>query len=248
MRVVPRPLLLVVALLAASSAQAKGGVALALNLPDENAVHRDYASGIVAEASARWAMLSPQLEPSESAKCKAEQECLVKSAYVRGASHLLLVGVAGLGARDFVVSIQIIRVREGDRLVQEELLAYSDVHTAGVDARAAGRALAATRFASVPGLPPAGGDAVEEPPPPPSSGEELPSAPTWLGYAGLGALGLSAAAAGAATTVGAVGLFTRPPAVDENVVRVVGVTGAAAAALLFVGGAAAMVVDAYLHR
>lgn len=216
------------------------GVALALNLPDDDAVHREFASGIVEDASARWAMLSPQMPPTESATCRAEQACLLDKATLRGASHLLLVGVAGLGARDFVVSVQVFDVKS-----RQELLAYSDVHAAGADARVAGRSLGSAKLAGVQGLPPAGTVAPPDTPAPALAARESP--PTWLGFAGFGLIGAAAAVALTTSAFGMYDLQTRPLAVDPQNAQVIGIGAATAAAVIFVTGVGAIVYDAYVH-
>ncbi len=239
----------VVSPLALASAVRAEGVALALNLPDENPVHRDFASGVAAEAAARWQMMSPQLDPNASTECKAEQQCLLRSARLRGATHLLLVGVAALGARDFVVSIQVFDVK-----ASKELLAYSDVHAGGDDARATGREVALKQLASVRGLP-----AKEDAPPPsrapdvaaappPVVDEAIESPPTLLGYAGFGVMGGALVVAAATAGIGAWALFTRPSPVDPQVMQGVGIGGAVLAGALFTGGVGLVVADAYAHR
>ena len=124
------------------------GVALAVTLPEANPIHRDFAAGVVADAQERWTLLRPQLIPDEVDRCQAEEPCLLQLAQARGATHLLLIGVAGLGSAEFVVSIKLLDATSG-----EELASHSDLATPGRDPRGAGRRVAHKTFASAPGIP-----------------------------------------------------------------------------------------------
>ena len=70
--------LLVIIALAASSA--RGAVAVSVSLPDRNAVHRDFAAGVVDEARARFALLSPPLPAAEATDCGSDESCLTRLA------------------------------------------------------------------------------------------------------------------------------------------------------------------------
>lgn len=215
-----------------------GGVALALNLPDENPVHRDFAGGIVAEAASRWRMLRPQMEPNESVRCAAERTCLLKHAVLRGADHLLLVGVAALGPREFVVSIQVFEAATG-----KELLGYSDVQTAGEDARASGRRLAAAQLARVQGIPPQEPERVVEAPPPRNAPVEPVVLPRALGWAGVGTMGASVALGLATATFGFVALASGEPELPQGGLEAIAIGGAAATGALLAAGLGLVVTD-----
>jgi len=102
---------LAVAIVVASAAStANAQVALALTLTDQSPRHRDVAAGIVSRLADQWAFVHPPLAADEIALCRGERACTIKLAAARGASHLLMLGVAGLGPRDVVVTAQVIAV------------------------------------------------------------------------------------------------------------------------------------------
>jgi hypothetical protein len=143
------------------SAPAQASVALVVSIPDEDAVHREFASGLVADAYQRWEMLSPQLDPGVVTDCKSDDKCLLREATSREASHLLVVRVAALGPAEFVVSVRLLDESGG------QVIDASDLAAPGADPRAAGRGLGEKLFASVAGLAPA----------PPGQNEAIPPAP-----------------------------------------------------------------------
>lgn len=183
-----------------SPALAEGGVAVAVTLPDKSPVHRDFAAGMVAEAHARYAVLSPALTPEEVTACQVDETCLLSLAKRREASHLMLVGVASLGPTESVVSLRVLDAASGAEVVN-----LSDLAEPGTDPAAAGRELAARAFGGVTGLPPKG----EVQAPPEAEPVERPvSAPRrWTGLnplslVGWGVLGAGALGAGAALVAG----------------------------------------------
>ena len=97
--------LVVVSLLVSSSSAAQ--VAVALTLPDPNPTHRDIAAGVVDIVAERWELLSPALPANAVALCVGEVVCLQQLAEKHAATHLLIVGVAGLGAREAALSVQL---------------------------------------------------------------------------------------------------------------------------------------------
>lgn len=226
------------ALLVAEPAAA-AGVALALNLPDDNPVHREFAAGILTDAYARWDMMSPQLAPEEVDRCQAEERCLLQVAKERAASHLLIVGVAALGATDFVVSVKLL-----DTASSRELSSYSDLATPGKDPRLAGAQVAQRTFASVQGVPAATPvDPVPEPAP--------DTKPRYDGLSPVALAGWGIAGAGAVLTLGAAtvgGVGTLSPATlggREALEGFVSV-GAPLCAGVVVAGLSVVAVDAFL--
>lgn len=218
------------------------GVGLALNLPDANPVHRDFAAGIVADAYGRWDMLSPQLSPDEVERCQAEERCLLQVARGRDASHLLIVGVAGLGATDFVVSVKLLETAGG-----RELASYSDLGTPGKDPRQAGADVARKTFTRVSGVPAA--PQIASPELDPDPGAQV----AWDGLSPLALTGWGIAGAGAVMSVGAAavgGAATVDPALvggREQLASFVGV-GAPVCASVIAVGLGVVAVDAFLPR
>jgi hypothetical protein len=189
-------LCLLLASLVAPAARAE--VAVAVSIPDVNAVHRDFAAGIVDEARARFAVQSPTLRPREVAACSGDEKCIVELAARSNASHVLVVGIAAIGPAEFVVSLRLFDAASG-----ESLTGVSDVASPGRDPREAGRALAKQAFASVTGLPPPAPAPQEDPPPAPSA----PPDPRYSGVsplslAGWGIVGVSAVGAAGGVVVG----------------------------------------------
>lgn len=236
-------LIFLVLLALAGPARAEG-VALALNLPDANPMHRDFAAGIVSAAYERWRMLSPQLEPDEVVACQAEETCLLALAKGQGASHLLIVGVAGLGAADFVVSLKLLETKSG-----RELASFHDLATPGTNPRLAGATLAARAFEGVSGPPEPleGAGALKAGP-----SEKAPSAPkrydglSPLAIGGWSTLGVAGAVALTGLAIGGIGTFH--PALLGGPERLEALTLGTSLATggLVAAGLALVVVDAFL--
>ena len=174
-----------------------GGVAMVVNIPDDNAALRNVAAGAMDGAREQWGLLTPPIRPEEVEACGAVDVCLNNLARDRGASHLFIIGVASLGEGEAVVSFQMF-----DSL-GAELLAYTDVLKIGSDPRVAGKKLFEEQTAELTDLPKPG-KVTEQWPPPPE-----PIVETYLGLSamsltGLGFVGVGALAAGAALGVGAV--------------------------------------------
>lgn len=92
----------------ALTAPARAQVAVAAAIDGADVSQRSLASLVVGRASEQWSMLDPQLMPSATADCEAtDSRCLREVARKRGASHVLLVGVAPVGTRDHVVVVQL---------------------------------------------------------------------------------------------------------------------------------------------
>ena len=127
---------------------ASADVALAVKMPKDHPVHRDYLSGIIDVASARW-QLMPGFAPAEvKNKCPEKDEFCAKFAKSKGASHVLFLSAVELGASDFVVLIKIIDIEK-----KRDVLTYNDLATPGKEPRAEGKRVAETQFAKVSGLP-----------------------------------------------------------------------------------------------
>jgi hypothetical protein len=131
--------LIVVMLHVAQPAVAK--VALAVTTPDQNVRHREVAAGLVEALQARWDFLAPPLTADQVAPCAAELPCLHRLAVDRGADWLLAVGVAGLGTRGAIVTLQLVGPDGVSRLDDTAVLSGS------ADPRADGRQLAARLLA-----------------------------------------------------------------------------------------------------
>ena len=208
---------------------ARAQVAVAVTLPDNNPTHRDVAAGIVDAIDDGWLMLAPQLDPVEVAVCKTEFGCLLRSALSRGASHLLVIGIAGLGARDYVVSFQLYDAR-GTKLVDE-----NTVETASVSPVADGAGLA-LKLLRVPGIPKA--TTTTQPPVP-----TAPPGPSTLALTGM-ALVAGGGVVGFGTTVAALTLAVEPASAADRDELITGtVVATSLAVLLSAAGAVCVVVD-----
>jgi hypothetical protein len=219
---------------------ARADVALAVSLPDTNAVHRDFAAGVVDEAVSRFALLSPPLPPEDVTKCSTDDACLLLAAKRAGATHLLFIGVAAMGAADFVVSVRLFELENA-----KELASHSALAAPGRDPRAAGRKLGEQALASVTGLAP--------PRPPPVVEEEEPL-PEPVGYTGLGPVSLIGwGVTGLATVSAAVGVgfvlncqFQSPPEApcdSPDTVLAIGAAAGGFAALGYGAGLGLVAVD-----
>ncbi len=198
---------------------ARAQVAVAVTLPDNNPAHREVAAGLVEAVDDVWLMLEPQLDPVDVAVCQTESACLLGHALARHASHLLVIGVAGLGVRDYVVSVQLYDAH-GTKLVDENSVESASPNPADV-----GAALA-VKLLPWAGVPPA---RALVPPPPPG--------PSALGLTGM-ALVAGSGVVGVGLTIAAVSV--KPSVALQTSV----VVGSALAVVLGAAGAACVVVDA----
>jgi hypothetical protein len=215
-----------VAVLGASSA-ARAQLAVVTTLPEPDPGQRDVAAGIVAVAGERWQLLSPPLDPDVTAACKTDTACMLAAARAKGATHLLVVSVAGVGRRDHVVALQVL---DGTGRVLLDNTAIVAGGGAPVDVGAA----AAAPLARIDGPPraptrPAAVTATTT-----ATGTTTTSAWTVAGVALVAAGAATAAATTLATTTGAVP--------DDDAV-VVNVIGAAAGVTLGALGVLCVVVD-----
>ncbi|OGQ14110.1 MAG: hypothetical protein A2138_21465 [Deltaproteobacteria bacterium RBG_16_71_12] len=182
------------ALLPATLARAQ--LAVVPTHADDDPVQSWLVGAVVEAASSHWQMLSPQLLPGELGRCPANDvSCLGDIARRRGASHLLIVGVAPLGARDAVVSAQLFAVG-ADRPLFEGTVVQPGDSGDDDDGRSALRELIA-RLVATRGPPPA------RPRPAPAPVDPPDDEPGALGMTGMGALGAGAVGVGVTTVVAA---------------------------------------------
>ena len=231
----------------ACSGQHSPGVALAVNLPDNNAMHRDFAAGFAAVMAKRWRMLTPQLSPADTSACGAAPACLTRRARERGATQLFIVGIAALGQREFVVSIQLFDVGR-----PAAVFSYSDVASPGRDGRAAGTALAEQELPKIAGLPEAHDDgvggALVAPDPQAVRGG---GAPTWVTWTGVGLLGASAIAVATTAALniahfqGAAG--NDRAIADGSQTDDIAIAGGSVGVALGAAGLTLFIVDALMH-
>ncbi|MDP2344748.1 MAG: hypothetical protein Q8O67_27615 [Deltaproteobacteria bacterium] len=220
-------LLVVVGFAAVFPVSARAQVAVAVTLPDNNPTHRDVAAAIVNAVDDAWLMLSPQLDPVDVAVCKTEFGCLQRDALARGASHLLVIGVAGLGTRDYVVSFQLYDAR-GIKLVDE-----NTVQTASASPTVDGAGLASTLL-RVPSMPKALPVAVAP---------AVPPGPTNLALTGV-ALVAGGGVVGVATAIAALSLAVEPSSAANRDGLITGTIAATSfAVLLGAAGVGCIVVD-----
>jgi hypothetical protein len=95
-------------------------VAVVTTLPDLDPAARDVAAGLVGALCVPWRLLSPPLHPDATAVCGDDDACLVEQVRARRATHLLHVGVAGIGRRDHLVSVRVLDV--GGRVLWDETM------------------------------------------------------------------------------------------------------------------------------
>ena len=100
--------LMMLAGIAIGSPSSRAQVAVAVTFPDQNPTHRDLAAGIVEQLGKHWDFLAPPLAADDLALCRADVACLRPLASSHGASHLLLIGIAGLDAREAAVTARVI--------------------------------------------------------------------------------------------------------------------------------------------
>lgn len=211
-----------------SAAAAQAQVAVAVTIPENNPTLRDVAGGVVDVVDDEWDMLSPQLDPVDVAICKADAPCLQQKANERHASHLLVVGVAGLGTRDYVVSLQLYDAT-GKKLVDE-----NTVQSASPTPSSDGKMLA-EKLLQVPTVPKA--------PPPAPVAEPLPKPASTLAVTGVSLLGASAGVA-VVSTVAVLFLAVDDSSANDRAAIDTGALAAGAIVSgLAVGGVACVVFD-----
>lgn len=210
---------------AATTAHAQ--IAVAPLLQADNAPQRDIAAGIVTAVASQRAMLTPALTVADIKGCGDDVSCLMGVAKAHHATHLMVVAVAQLGARDQVMVLQLFAVQSGAKLFEKSAVASTTTDVRHV-ATALGDAAA---FIDGPARAPVAAAAV------------VPPAPV-ARYVAIGLL-----ASGAAVAVGTFGiataLFSTPDSGSPNFVlapAVIGVGGVLAAGLV-VGGLGALVFD-----
>ncbi len=192
MRIALASVILAAALFAAG---ARAQVAV-VTAHDANDAQQNWLAGAVAAgAMAHWQALSPQLLPQDYRRCAATDfACFCEIAKARGASHVLVIGVAPLGAREAVVSAQLLAASDARMLFEEAVVQPGE--RGGDDA---GRAVVlemVARLVSQEGPP-----AVAPRPAPPPTDDAASPLISPLGMTGLGALGVGALAGGVGATV-----------------------------------------------
>jgi hypothetical protein len=103
-------------------------VAVVVSTPDANVWHRELAAGLVTELEAHWQILSPPLSAEEIGACKTD--------------WLLVCGIAGVGRRDVIVTLQLFGPDGVARLDDSAIVVL------GAEPRVDGRRLAARVLAS----------------------------------------------------------------------------------------------------
>jgi len=196
------------------AAPAQATVALAVTTPDQNVRHREVAAGLVEALQARWDFLAPPLGPDDVAPCAADVACLHRLARARGADWLVTVGVAGLGTRGAIVTMQLVGP-DGVVLVDD-----SAILPGSADPRGDGAGLALRLLATA--GPPAARPVVER----------VEEAPSRSSFPGLALVGGGALVVGAGVGVGAA-LLASPATRDAALPVVIGggVVGVASAAV-----------------
>lgn len=211
---------------------ARAQVAVVTTLPEPDPGQRDVAAGILAVAAERWELLSPPLDPDVTAACKTDTACMLQAARARGATHLLVVGVAGVGRRDHVVALQVLdsagRVLFDDTAIVPGGGAPFDVGSSA--------AAVLTRVDGPPRATPAAAPATT------TTATTTAVAPPPQATSGWAVAGVSLIAAGALTAAStSFAAVSGAVPVDDAVV--VTTIGASAAALLGVLGVACVVID-----
>lgn len=187
----------IVALALLPVAAARAQVAVVPTHAADDARQSWLVGTVVEAAGARWHMLSPQLLPADLRRCPGnEVGCLGDVARKHGASHLLIVGVAPLGARDAVVSAQLYAVGTDQPLFEGTVVQPGDAGDDD-DGRAAVRDLAARLVA-------AQGPPAARPAPPPAPVDPPGEGLGAVGMTGLGALGAGAIGVGVTAALAAV--------------------------------------------
>jgi hypothetical protein len=206
---------------------ARAQVAIAPLVQADDAVHRDIVSEIALALLAEHEPLMPQLQSKDIAPCRDDVACVLRVARERGASHLVRVSVAPLGARDQVVAVALYSVRDSAKLFEENTV-LSTTRDVRVDARSLG-----DRVAAIDGLP--ARRVVEDTPPAMATG---PGAPSFVG-AGL-VLGGALAAVG--TGVGSSLMLADTNPSPQTVGPVI-VAGSAVTTGLVIGGVLLLALD-----
>jgi hypothetical protein len=140
--------LMMLAGIAIGSPSSRAQVAVAVTFPDQNPTHRDLAAGIVEQLGKHWDFLAPPLAADDLALCRADVACLRPLASRHGASHLLLIGIAGLDAREAAVTARVIGPT-GQSLFEETVVVVGSAAP-----RADGAPLADRMIRAVRGVPP----------------------------------------------------------------------------------------------
>lgn len=217
---------LVVVCAAFASSVSHAQVAVAVVIPEANPTLHDVAAGVIDVVDDHWQMLRPQLEPNDVAACNADAGCLQLLASAHHASHLVVVGVAGLGVRDYVVSVQLYD-RSGKKLVDE-----NTVKTASASPLDDGRSLAGSLMRA-PQMP-----AMAE-----TKATTLDAGPSLLSLTGAGLVGVGVVV-GFASASAFLGLSAERAAGYDREGLVTGsVVFASAAVGLAAAGAACVIVD-----
>jgi len=211
----------VVAVMAAAAPAARAQVAVSAAIATDDAAERDIAALVVREARARWDILSPPFTGNADAQgCKpGDNECLRIAAKKAGASHLLVVAVAPVGARDHIVAVQLFAVG-----VESALFEESVVQPGGTDADAKQVAGLAARLVQKSGPPPVK---------PASEAPVVDGGPSTAAWVGIGFVG-AGLAAGAGTLITSLVLSAQHDPLDAGTASAVGIS--ASCGLVVVGG------------
>jgi hypothetical protein len=212
-------------MVAASTARAQ--VAIAPLVQSDDAIHRDIVGEIALALIAEHEPLMPQLQPKDIVPCRDDVACVLRVARERGASHLVRVSVAPLGARDQVVAVALYSVNDSAKLFEENTV-LSTTRDVREDARALGE-----RLAAISGLP--ARRVADDMPPPVASG------PGALSVVGAG-LVIGGALAAVGTGVGSSLLLANTNPSPRTVGPVI-VAGTAVTAGLVIGGVLLLVLD-----
>jgi hypothetical protein len=221
------------ALLFAGAAQAQ--LAVVTTSATDEPRHRQLVGAVVEAALARWEPLSPQLLPEDLRDCSAaDVECLRDVARQRGASHVLILGVAPLGPRAAVVAAQLFAVDTARALFEETAMQPGD--EGGKDEGLGAVRELAARLLKEQGPP----GVIPRPPPEPPPLPPAPSAVGVLGIGGASALGLGVLGIGATAAVAASAFVE-----DEDYAATTSAVavGGSVSALLIIVGAGLMAAD-----
>ncbi len=222
-----------IALAALAAPDARAQLAIVATHDRNNAQESWLAGAVAAGAAAHWQPLSPQLTPADHQRCGSnDHRCLCAEAKRRGASHVLVIGVAPLGARDAVVSAQLYTADDAGVLFEEAVVQPGEAG-GDDDGRAVVRDLVA-RLVLEEGPPPV------VPRPAPTLVAPPPDELSVLGMTGLGALGVGVVAAGTAATVATLEVVL---AADYGAATTAAVVGSAVAGVALVAGAVILAVD-----
>lgn len=222
-----------IALAALAAGSARAQVALVTTHDRDNAQQNWLAGAVAAGAGSHWQHLSPQLVPADYQSCGATDfRCFCDVGKRRGASHVLVLGVAALGPRDAVVSAQLFAAGDARVLFEEAIVQPGDAG-GDDDGRAAVREMIA-RLVKTDGPPPV------QPRPALPATDPPPADLSPLGMAGLGVLGAGVLAAGATATVATLQVTL---AADYQGATTAALIGTTVAGVIMVSGAAILAVD-----